>query len=207
MSAGFLLDHKINKNHQLKSSFFHVTDKTTAQIDYSLLFRQSVSIPCSHPFLSAQQVEKLCSDFGLTSSDSQTVTLSRRNFEGLPRQQEFNLQNNRFILELEGKTFANWEYQFFLQRSMTDLEYIYFNDISKSKTANALNISGSASNPSCVSNDSGCVPWNIFINNGNQIVNNPALGITQDALNYINLNLSITGSSSESQQVLFFRIL
>ena len=204
LSAGFLLDHKINKNHQLKSSFFHVTDKTTAQIDYSLLFRQSVSIPCSHPFLSAQQVEKLCSDFGLTSSDSQTVTLSRRNFEGLPRQQEFNLQNNRFILELEGKTFANWEYQFFLQRSMTDLEYIYFNDISKSKTANALNITGSALNPSCVSIDSGCVPWNIFINNGNQIVNNPALGITQDALNYINLNLSITGSSSESQQVLFF---
>ena len=32
--------------------------------DYSLLFNQTVSIPCSNPFLSSQQLEKLCTDFG-----------------------------------------------------------------------------------------------------------------------------------------------
>ena len=73
-------------------------DETIAQIDYSLLFRQAVSIPCNNPFLSAQQVEKLCTDFGLTSNDSQSVTLSRRNFEGLLRQQDFDLTNNRFVI-------------------------------------------------------------------------------------------------------------
>ena len=70
------------------------------------------------------------------------MTLSRRNFEGSPRQQVFDLSNDRFVFELEGKLSENWIYNFFHQRSITDLNYTYFNDISKSKTANALNISG-----------------------------------------------------------------
>ena len=204
ISTGILFDYQFDRNHQLKTSYFYMQDETIAQIDYSLLFRQAVTIPCSNPFLSAQQVEKLCTDFGLTADDSQSVTLSRRNFEGSPRQQDFDLSNNRFVIELVGKFDNDWEYNFFHQRSITDLTYIYFNDISKSKTANALNITGTSANPSCVSNDNGCVPWNIFINNGNQVVSNPALGITQAALDYINLNLSIEGSSNESHQ--FFSI-
>ena len=72
------------------------------------------------------------------------------------------------------------------------------------KTANALNISGTSSNPVCISNDTGCVPWNIFINNGNQVVSNPSLGVTQAVLDYINLDLSIMGSSNESHQFLSF---
>ena len=114
----------------------------------------------------------------MTSNDSQSVTLSRRNFEGLPRQQDFDLTNNRFVIELVGNLNEDWNYNFF-RRSITDLTYIYFNDISKSKTANALNISSTTANPSCVTDDIGCVPWNIFINNGNQVVSNPTLGITQ----------------------------
>ena len=202
ISTGLLFDFKFDDNHQLKTSYFYMHDETIAQIDYSLLFRQGVSIPCDNPFLSAQQVQRLCTDFGLTSNDSQSVTLSRRNFEGLPRQQDFDLTNNRFVIELEGKFNNGWNYNFFHQRSITDLTYIYFNDISKSKTANALNISGTSANPSCVSADNGCVPWNIFINNGNQVVTNPALGVTQEALDYINLNLRIDGSSNESHQFL-----
>ncbi|MFL2780298.1 MAG: TonB-dependent receptor domain-containing protein [Gammaproteobacteria bacterium] len=202
ISTGLLFDFQFDDNHQLKTSYFYMHDETIAQIDYSLLFRQGVSIPCDNPFLSAQQVQRLCTDFGLTSNDSQSVTLSRRNFEGLPRQQDFDLTNNRFVIELEGKFDNGWNYNFFHQRSITDLTYIYFNDISKSKTANALNISGTTANPSCVSADNGCVPWNIFINNGNQVVTNPALGVTQEALDYINLNLRIDGSSNESHQFL-----
>ena len=202
ISTGLLFDFKFDDNHQLKTSYFYMHDETIAQIDYSLMFRQGVSIPCDNPFLSAQQVQRLCTDFGLTSNDSQSVTLSRRNFEGLPRQQDFDLTNNRFVIELEGKFDNGWNYNFFHQRSITDLTYIYFNDISKSKTANALNISGTIVNPSCVSADNGCVPWNIFINNGNQVVSNPALGVTQEALDYINLNLRIDGSSNESHQFL-----
>ena len=204
LSAGILFDYQISPNHKFKSSYFHMKDETTAQIDYSLLFRQSVSIPCNNPFLSAQQVEKLCTDFGLTNSEVQSVTLSRRNFEGSPRQQVFDLSNDRFVFELEGSLSQNWIYNFFHQRSTTDLFYTYFNDISKMKTANALNISGTSSNPVCISNDTGCVPWNIFINNGNQVVSNPSLGVTQAVLDYINLDLSIMGSSNESHQFLSF---
>ena len=203
LNTGFLFDHKINENHSLKTSFFHTQDKTIAQVDYSLLFNQSVSIPCSNPFLSSQQLEKLCTDFGKTLSDSQSVILSRRNFEGLPRQQDFDLTSNRFVIEFEGKITDNWQYNFFHQRSITDLEYVYFNDISKTRTKNALNIAGTIDNAYCVDNDSGCVPWNIFINNGNQVVSSPSQGVTQEALDYINLNLSIFGSSNESNQVLY----
>ena len=121
------------------------------------------------------------------------------------RQQVFDLSNDRFVFELEGSlSQKNWIYNFFHQRSTTDLFYTYFNDISKSKTANALNISGTSSNPVCISNDTGCVPWNIFINNGNQVVSNPSLGVTQAVLDYINLDLSIMGSSNESHQFLSF---
>ena len=204
LNFGLLIDYQINNNHQIKTSYFRMNDETTAGLDYSLLFRETVSIPCANPFLSTQQIEKLCTDFGLINSDSQSVILSRRNFEGSPREQFFDLTNERFVFDLNGNLRNNWKYNFFIQRSITDLNYIYFNDISKSKTANALNISGTVSNPVCISNDPDCVPWNIFINNGNQVVSNPSLGVTQELLDYINLDLSIFGSSNESQYFISF---
>ena len=57
MDMNLDLKQKIHyKNHQLKTSYFYMHDETIAQIDYSLLFRQAVTIPCSNPFLSAQHI-------------------------------------------------------------------------------------------------------------------------------------------------------
>ena len=48
-------------------------------------------------------------------------------------------------------------------------------------------------NPACRSavdgTDPNCVPWNVFINNGNQIVDDPVDGVTQAALDYLIVDL------------------
>ena len=203
LNFGLLIDYQINNNHQIKTSYFRMNDETTAGLDYSLLFRETVSIPCANPFLSTQQIEKLCTDFGLINSDSQSVILSRRNFEGSPREQFFDLTNERFVFDLNGNLRNNWKYNFFIQRSITDLNYIYFNDISKSKTANALNISEQYQTQYVLVMTQ-IVFLGTFYKQRKSGCFKSILGVTQELLDYINLDLSIYGSSNESQYFISF---
>ena len=120
--------------------------------------------------------------------------MSKRFVENsLNRSQFFKTASNRGVIDLKGKTVSNWNFRAYLQNSHTSLRYKYFNDISLSKVKNALNIN-SAGN--CISNDAGCVPLNLFTTNNN-IALIASNGITQDALDYVHLDLSIYGELSE----------
>ena len=195
---GILLTFENLENHTFNIDYFKSSNKTTGQLDYSGVFRLSVDLPCSNPFLSDQQFQTICASNGLSSSDIVPLYISRRNIEGNPRQQSFKHTTDRFVFDTEGEISNDWFYNISLQNSRTTADFTYLNDISKSRAINALKISGTSLNPSCISGGE-CKPWNIFSTSDGKLKNLSSLGVTKEALNYISINLNVDAELSENQ--------
>ena len=196
--VGILLTFENLEKHTFNVDYFKSSHKTVGQLDYSGVFRLSVDLPCNNPFLSNQQFTAICSDNGFTSSDSAPLYISRRNIEGNPRQQNFKHSTDRFVFDVDGEITNEWFYNFSIQSSRTTADFTYFNDISKQRAINALKVSGTPSNPSCVSGND-CKPWNIFINSDGNLKSSAALGVTKEALDYISTNLKVNAELTEDQ--------
>ena len=197
-SAGFLYKNKISKNSLLSIDFFNISSESTAQIGAPLIFRQTVPLPCTNPYLSSSQYSGIgCNSNG----DTISTTLSKRFVENsLNRAQSFNTSSSRAMIKLDGKLINEWQYSLSFQNSHTSIDYNYLNDLSLSKIKNSLNISATGQ---CVSNDPGCVPLNLFTTS-NLIAANASQGITQAALDYIHLNLKMHGELTDQQYFLSF---
>jgi outer membrane receptor protein involved in Fe transport len=196
--VGILLTFENLDKHTFNVDYFKSSHKTVGQLDYSGVFSLSVDLPCNNPFLSTQQFTSICSNNGLTSSDSAPLYISRRNIEGNPRQQDFKHSTNRFVFDVDGEITNEWFYNLSFQSSRTTADFTYFNDISKQRAINALKVSGTPSNPSCVSGND-CKPWNIFINSDGNLKSSAALGVTKEALDYISTNLKVNAELTEDQ--------
>jgi outer membrane receptor protein involved in Fe transport len=196
--VGILLTFENLEKHTFNVDYFKSSHKTVGQLDYSGVFSLSVDLPCNNPFLSTQQFTSICSNNGLTSSDSAPLYISRRNIEGNPRQQDFKHSTNRFVFDVDGEITNEWFYNLSFQSSRTTADFTYFNDISKQRAINALKVSGTPSNPSCVSGND-CKPWNIFINSDGNLKSSAALGVTKEALDYISTNLKVNAELKEDQ--------
>ena len=196
--VGILLTFENLEKHTFNIDYFKSSHKTIGQLDYSGVFRLSVDLPCNNPFLSTQQFTTICSDSGLTLSDSAPLYISRRNIEGNPRQQNFKHSTDRFVFDVDGEIINDWFYNLSLQSSRTTADFIYFNDISKQRASNALKVSGSSSNPSCISGNE-CKPWNIFLKSDGNLKSSAALGVTKEALDYISTNLKVNAELTEDQ--------
>ena len=196
--VGILLTFENLENHTFNVDYFKSSHKTVGQLDYSGVFRLSVDLPCNNPFLSNQQFTAICSDNGLTLSDTAPLYISRRNIEGNPRQQNFKHSTDRFVFDVDGEITNEWFYNLSFQSSRTTADFTYLNDISKQRAINALKVSGTPSNPSCVSGND-CKPWNIFLNSDGNLKSSAALGVTKEALDYISTNLKVNAELTEDQ--------
>ncbi len=198
IDTGILLSIDLENSRSVELDYFHSSYETVAQLDYSGIFRLGLNLPCSHPLLSSQQFNTICTQNGLSSSDEAPLYVSRRNIEGLPRRQDFSSTTDKLSFSSEGGFYEGWNYDLNINYIRTSLNFTFYNDISKSKATNALRVTGSVENPSCVSGQS-CVPWNIFKTNSNEIMSSSNLGVTQEALDYISLNLKVDGELSQDQ--------
>mgnify|MGYP006209877755 FL=1 len=106
--VGILLTFENLEKHTFNVDYFKSSHKTVGQLDYSGIFGLSVDLPCSNPFLSTQQFTTICSNNGLTSSDSAPLYISRRNIEGNPRQQNFKHSTDRFVFDVDGEITNEW---------------------------------------------------------------------------------------------------
>ena len=102
------------------------------------------------------------------------------------------------MFDVDGEIINEWFYNLSLQSSRTTADFIYFNDISKQRASNALKVSGSSSNPSCISGNE-CKPWNIFLKSDGNLKSSAALGVTKEALDYISTNLKVNAELTEDQ--------
>jgi outer membrane receptor protein involved in Fe transport len=123
--------------------------------------------------LSAAELGLLCggSTAGTSSSD---FYILRRNIEGGGRQQSIEHSDFREVIGVKGKIDDVWSYDASFNYSLVNLNSDALNYFSSTKLANALDVTGTAANPSCVVGPP-CVPYNLF---------QPG-GVTPAALNYL----------------------
>jgi iron complex outermembrane recepter protein len=197
-TGGAFLHYDFNEHATVYANTMFMDDHTVAQIAPSGAFQTVYNVPCTNPFLTAQQVSTWCGANSAASGAAPGTTnlyIGRRNVEGGNRQDDLEHTDWRLVLGVKGKINDAFEYDANFQYSMVNLAETYYNDVSKVKIQNSLNVTTVNGVPTCVSGGA-CVPWNIF---------QPG-GVTAAATNYLDtvgeergqikqyvLNLNATG--------------
>jgi iron complex outermembrane recepter protein len=197
-NAGFLAHLDLNDHVRPYAEFSFMDDRTHQEVAPTALFRGSnvigdtgnFAINCSNPLLSAQQAAILCTpqqiadDLANPGSVSADVEIGRRNLEGGARTYEFTHTNYRIALGTRGEIASGWNYDTYGQYYYTTFSNINGNDFSYAKIAEALQVTGTADAPVCISG-APCVPYNIFRDGG----------VTPAALSYLDTLGTATGST------------
>jgi outer membrane receptor protein involved in Fe transport len=197
-NAGLLARIEVNEHVRPYAEFSFMNDRTHQEVAPTALFRSSnvlsdtghYAVNCSNPLLSAQQAAILCTaqqiaqDLANPGSASADVEIGRRNVEGGPRTYEFEHTNYRVAVGAAGKVVDGWSYDAYGQYYYTNFLNINGDDFSFEKIANALQVTGSATAPVCISGPP-CVPYNIFRDGG----------VTGAATSYLETLGTATGST------------
>ena len=190
-NAAVMAHEEITDYFQPYAEFFFMDDKTHQQVAPAALFQNAnpldptgagdYYINCSNPLLSAQQQGILCTpaqiaaDTAHPGSATVQVSVGRRNIEGGARYTDFEHTNYRTVFGAKGNFADAWSYDaygqyFYTAFSDSNQKYLNFQSIT-----NALLVTGTAANPTCIGAPRGCVPYNIFSDGG----------VTQQQLNYL----------------------
>jgi len=202
-NGAFLAHEDIDDYLKPYAELFVMDDRTHQQVAPAALFKDAnpldptgagdYFINCSNPLLSAQEQGILCTPAQITAdrahpgSVSAQVEIGRRNIEGGPRDTEFEHINYRAVLGTKGDFADAWSYDAYGQYYYTSFydsnqKYLNFQGIT-----NALQVTGTAAHPVCISGALGCVPYNIFADGG----------VTPQQLTYLYELGTANGSSTE----------
>jgi outer membrane receptor protein involved in Fe transport len=197
-NAGFLAHIDVNEHVKPYAEFSFMNDRTGQEVAPTALFRSSnvVSdtgnylVNCSNPLLSAQQAALLCTpqqiadDLADPGSVSADVEIGRRNVEGGARTYEYEHTNYRIALGTRGEIAGGWTYDTYGQYYYTNFSTLNGSDFSFDKIADALQVTGTAAAPVCISG-APCVPYNIFRDGG----------VTEAATSHLETLGTATGST------------
>ena len=115
-------------------------DRTTAQIAPSGSFFRQRHLHCGNAFLSEQQFQALCGQYGLTQEDTQNVYIGRRSVESGNRKDYLHHTSYRGVFGLRGEIADVWRY---------NLSYQYAEVRALSKSVNDLSASRINRVPGC----------------------------------------------------------
>ena len=155
--------------------------------------------PGSNPYLTASEFGTLCSPGSAFPGGGATATvpvpgdiqllIARRNIEGGPREDTYAHTTFRGVFGVRGEIVPDWNYDTSITYGLTRSSDYHTNDVSANNAQNALlAVMGPNGTPVCRGGQTGCVPWNVF---------NPAIPISQAALNYISVPALLNASSTE----------
>ncbi|MEX1309906.1 MAG: TonB-dependent receptor [Candidatus Sulfomarinibacteraceae bacterium] len=187
-NAGAFANYEINKHFDVYMEVMYMTNYTDAQIAPSGNFNVVTQINCDNPMLSDQQRQIICIDGGYGPTDIADMWILRRNVEGAPRSNAIGHTNIRLLGGVRGELSDEWSYDFYYMKGQNNQYDSYNNDLNITRMGNALDVIEDPDTGEWVCRNGGgdgCVPWNIFINNGNQLVDDPRLGVVQEAIDYI----------------------
>ena len=193
-TAGLFGHYEVNERLEGYVEFQFMDDRTNAQIAPSGAFFVTDTLNCSNAFLSAQQFAAI----GCTSpTDVLPLYIGRRNVEGGFRSDDITHTSYRGLGGIRGDINDTWSYDAFVNISRTLLSEAYNNDLSITRITRALDVVNVDGVPTCQSaidgSDPGCVPWNVFQTGG----------VTQEALDYLSIDLRATGSLKQDQYIAF----
>jgi iron complex outermembrane recepter protein len=175
-NGGFFAHVDVNDHFKPYAEFGFMNDQTHIAIAPSGLFQTNpldptgngnFNINCSNPLLSAQEASILCTpaqiaaDAAAPGSVSANTNIGRRNIEGGGRQSFWEHTNYRGVFGVKGDFASAWSYDAYGSYYYTSLFNSNTNYFDFSKVNAALQVTGTAANPVCISGPP-CVPWNIF---------------------------------------------
>lgn len=166
--------------------------KSVAQIAPSGNFFSTPDINCDNPLLGAQQRTTIgCTAADVTAGNRRTLYIGRRNVEGGGRQDTLGYESYRGVVGIRGELTEGWNYDVAAQFSRVNMSRVYLNDFSTTRLGRALDVVSVGGVPTCRSvvngTDPSCVPYDIFISGG----------VTQAALNYLQIPLIQTGETTQ----------
>jgi outer membrane receptor protein involved in Fe transport len=195
-NAGAFINYRFNDMFEGYMELQFMDDVTLAQIAPTGNFNVAPNVNCDNPMLSEQQYDIICVQGGYSDDEYATVSINRRSLEGGPRDWEHRHSNYRLVAGLRGDLSDEWSYDLYGMHAQMDFLEIGGNDANITRMQNALDIiEDENGNWVCRSGDAGCVPWNIFVDNGNQIVDDYRLGVTQEAIDYMYTRYLDSGGS------------
>ena len=194
-TGGLFGNYEISEGLEAYAEFQFMDDRSLAQIAPSGTFFNNTDLNCDNPLLSAQQFTAIgC----VLPTDRVGIYVGRRNVEGGPRFDDLQHNSSRSLVGIRGDIGDNWQFDGFVNYSRLNYTEVYNNDLSITNIIRALDIVDDGSgNAVCRSALNGtdplCVPYNVF---------QPG-GVTQAAINYLDLPLFSKGDLDQSQVVGF----
>ncbi|WP_206667922.1 TonB-dependent receptor plug domain-containing protein [Sphingomonas glacialis] len=189
INADIFAHYKISDAVEVYGQFMFMRDEADIRISPTGVFTVAEKINCNNPYLSASQVNLICTSVGLTPAQSATVNVSFRDALAGSRHDYTNHTSYQGVLGLRGDFASNWHYDAYAQYGRTEYDSTTINEISLAKFANALqavNVGGQIVCASAATNPS-CVPINLFAVNG----------ITDSARAYVENTVHRTGYTQE----------
>jgi iron complex outermembrane receptor protein len=179
-------------NVRVYGEFDFSNSQSVAQIAAGGIFIQDLyTLRDSNPLLS-QQFKDV---YGITPTQDATIYIGRRNVEGGGRQEDFTLEDYRYVLGAKGAVWEDtWNYNFWWQSGTNRLSEVTNNYFSRAKINKALDVvtDPATGRPACASfvdgTDPACVPYDVFHKGG----------ITPAALAYLTTPAFRGGTTSQS---------
>jgi outer membrane receptor protein involved in Fe transport len=200
ITAGLFGHYDLGRDNELYLELNFMNDKSAAQLAPSGSFFWLNTVHCDNPLLSQQQYDLVCGRFNLQPTDSQFVSIGRRNVEGGPRRNEMEHTQYRAVLGIRGDLGATWSYDGFVNYSEVEMDVLADEDLSIERMNRAIDVVSDPDTgaPVCRSvldgSDPDCVPWNIFESGA----------VTEAALDYITVPLFHDGSTEQLQANVYF---
>jgi len=183
-TAGAFANFKMSEKADVYGELMFMDDRSVAQIAPSGSFFGTFAVNCNNPYMSADQVQQICTDQGVAADGFGRVQVGRRNTEGGGRQDDIGHESYRVVAGIRGELTDWLSYDGYIQHGETKRNSTYFNDFSIRRTGLALNaVDDGAGNIVCLVNadadpandDPNCTPWNIW----------QVGGVNAGALNYL----------------------
>jgi iron complex outermembrane receptor protein len=187
-TSGVFLHYDFNDYATVYANTMFMDDRSIAQIAPSGAFQTVYNVPCTNPYLTAGEVATWCGANSALSGAAPGTTniyIGRRNVEGGNRQDDLEHTDWRVVTGVKGKVVDGWTYDASFQSSIVNLSETYYNDVSRTKIQDSLNVAINPATglPACTvtiagasfGQAQGCVPWNIFTPGG----------VTSAATNYL----------------------
>jgi iron complex outermembrane receptor protein len=165
-TTGAFIHYDFNEHASVYASTMFMDDRSVAQIAPSGAFQTVFNVPCTNPYLTAEEVGAWCGgNSALTGAAPGTTNLyiGRRLVEGGNRQDDLEHTDFRLTVGVKGMIIDGWDYDASFQFSQVNLSDTYYNDVSKVKIQNALNATTDPTTGAVVcASGPPCVPWNVF---------------------------------------------
>lgn len=200
---GSYAHYHVNDHLEFYTELSYMDDHSIAQIAPSGVFGGGVygangGLNCDNPYLTAQQVQYVCTDAGYSGSDvNPNIYILRRNTEGNARQDDIRHQTLRGVFGIRGDLAGPFTYDVYASYYNVHYADIYRNEVSVKKSGNALYAVEDPNNPGNIvchinvdndpsNDDPSCVPYNIFSGTPSQA-----------ATDYISRSLLMDGTTTQ----------